>query len=155
MIRVPLTMLTPCCTKPRCTCKLRTLGQVINKKKLLKLDIHSNSFANIKTSKLCNVIVNLNCNICSLICIISLIWWVISLMISSLMSNFRKYTHSVSKKNLNCYGHERVMIKETKKVSHLPVLLDSWLLYQVMFFRFFSVRLAGFFLILFGDLLTF
>ena len=46
------------------------------------------------------------------------------------------------------------MIKEIKKVLHLPVLLDSQLLYQIMFFRFFSIHIAGFFLILFADLPT-
>ena len=45
---------------------------------------------------------------------LSMVWWVI----------FKNILHQVTKQHLNHYGHERGVIKETKKVLHLPVLLD-------------------------------
>ena len=38
---------------------------------------------------------------------------------------FENILHRVTKQDMNHYGHKRSMIKETKKVLHLPVLLDS------------------------------
>ena len=55
--------------------------------------------------------------------------------ISAVWRVIENILHGVSKQNLNCYGHERDMIKETKKVLHLLVIHHT-----------------GFFLILFGDL---
>ena len=62
-------------------------------------------------------------------------WWLI-------IKNIVNY---VIKHDLNYFGHERSMIKETKKVWHLPVSLYLWQLYKIMFFRFFWMRLADFF----------
>ena len=62
-------------------------------------------------------------------------WWLI-------IKNIVNY---VIKHDLNYFGHERGMIKETKKVWHLPVSLYLWQLYKIMFFRFFWMRLADFF----------
>ena len=45
---------------------------------------------------------------------LSMVWWVI----------FKNILHQVTKQHLNHYGHERGVIKETKKVLHLPILLD-------------------------------
>ena len=54
-------------------------------------------------------------------------WWLIT----------KNIVNYVIKHGLNYFGHERGMIKETKKVWHLPVSLYLWQLYKIKFFRFF------------------
>ena len=72
------------------------------------------------------------------------VWGRVSVAVG-LMTNHRKYCQYVTKHGMNYFGHERGMIKETKKVWHLPVFLDLRQLYKIMFFRFFWIRLANFF----------
>ena len=38
---------------------------------------------------------------------------------------FKNILHSVTNQDVDHSGHERGMIRETKKVGHLPALLDS------------------------------
>ena len=69
-------------------------------------------------------------------------WWVI----------FENILYRLAKKNLDHSGHKTSIIKETKKIWNLPVLNNSQQLYQIMLLKFFWIRLAGLFLIHFGDL---
>ena len=62
-------------------------------------------------------------------------WWLIT----------KNIVNCVVKLGLNYFGDERSMIKETKKVWHLPVSLYLWQLYKILFFRFFWMHLVNFF----------
>ena len=71
-------------------------------------------------------------------------WWLI----------IKTIVNYIIKHSLIYFGHETGIIRETKKVWHLPVSLDLCQLYKIMFSSFFWIRLVDFLQKRFGQLPT-